>query len=515
MTTDKGGSTTSLASNQEAMRRRAEAAARQDQIQTTDPSEHMLPDAARHNLYELRVHQIELEMQNEELRCAQLDLDAERARYFELYDLAPVGYCTISAEGLILQSNLNAATLLGVPRDRLRKRLFSQYIVADFQDTYYLHRKQLLATGHRHTCELQMLHKDGRKIWVELTTTAALGEDDAPVLRVVLNDIDQRRKLLDALKESEFRWKFAIESSGDGLWDWNMADATVFFSSTWKAMLGYAEDEVGSSLVEWEQRIHADDKADALSTMQEHLDGKTRLYVSRHRLQCKDGSYKWTLDRGMVVDRDSLGMPLRAIGTHSDISAEKEMEEVVRQLAYYDPLTTLPNRLLLKDRLIRSMLGSQRGGGYCALMFLDMDNFKIINDKHGHGAGDLLLLEVARRLTSCVRQIDTVARFGGDEFVVLLDALTHDRVRARREAEVLAEKIRSRLAAPYQLQLPADGVAGKRTIEHRCGVSIGVVLFLGLENTEEEVLKWADAAMYLAKDGGRNAIRFHEAGGKL
>jgi PAS domain S-box-containing protein len=143
---------------------------------------------------------------------------------------------------------------------------------------------------------------------------------------IFTEDITKRKRLEEALRESEHRWKFAIEGAGDGLWDWNLADDTVFFSRTWKEMLGLTEDEVGDGLEEWEKRIHPDDKAATLAVVQAYLDGQSPGYVSEHRVCCKDGSYKWVLDRGMVVSRDGNGRPLRLIGTHRDVTKRKQAE---------------------------------------------------------------------------------------------------------------------------------------------------------------------------------------------
>jgi diguanylate cyclase (GGDEF)-like protein/PAS domain S-box-containing protein len=310
-----------------------------------------------------------------------------------------------------------------------------------------------------------------------------------------------------ALMESEFRWKYAIEGSGDGLWDWNVTDSTVFFSKAWKEMLGHSEDEVGSGLKEWEKRIHPDDKVDTLAAVQAYLDGKTPIYVSEHRVRCKDGNYKWILDRGMVVNRDEDGKPLRLIGTHEDIPERKRLEEQIRHLAFYDPLTKLPNRRLLLDRMNQAMIANKRSGHFGALMFLDLDNFKPLNDTHGHEAGDLLLMEVARRLTNCVREIDTVSRFGGDEFVVVMSDLAANKTESTKQAGIVAEKIRFTLSEPYLLTIKHVGKADT-TVEHHCTASIGAVVFADREASQDDLLKWADAAMYQAKDAGRNAIRF-------
>lgn len=220
-----------------------------------------------------------------------------------------------------------------------------------------------------------------------------------------------------------------------------------------------------------------------------------------------DGSHGWMLARGETV-RDASGSVVARRGTATDISERKQLEDQVRQLAFHDALTQLANRRLLDDRLNRAMSASKRSGNYGALMMLDLDNFKPLNDAHGHVAGDLLLIEVARRLNECVRGADTVARVGGDEFVVMLGELDTDKAVSAKIAGEVAEKIHISLAAPYHLTLKEDGPAGS-VVQHRCSASIGVALFLGQDASQADVLKWADTAMYQAKVVGRNAIRFY------
>jgi diguanylate cyclase (GGDEF)-like protein len=185
-------------------------------------------------------------------------------------------------------------------------------------------------------------------------------------------------------------------------------------------------------------------------------------------------------------------------------------EEQIHNLAFYDALTLLPNRRLLNDRLSRAMAASHRSGCYGAVMFLDLDNFKPLNDTYGHDVGDLLLIEATDRLKSCVRETDTVARFGGDEFVVMLSELNLDKTESTTQAHTVAEKIRAVLAEPYLLRLRHEGGADT-IVEHPCTASIGVVVFINHEKSQEDILKWADAAMYQAKASGRNSIRFYDS----
>ena len=208
-----------------------------------------------------------------------------------------------------------------------------------------------------------------------------------------------------------------------------------------------------------------------------------------------------------------IGLPLPGggfVSIYMDITERKKMEEQVRQLAFYDPLTNLANRRLLHDRLGLAMAASKRSGRYAAVMFLDLDNFKPLNDLHGHEIGDLLLVEVARRLTACVREIDTVARFGGDEFVIMLNELHLNVAESHEQARTIAEKVRLSLSEPYELQVNRGDVEPV-AVTHRCAASIGVTLFWGYIGTADEVLKCADGAMYQAKAAGRNAVVFHDS----
>ena len=190
-----------------------------------------------------------------------------------------------------------------------------------------------------------------------------------------------------------------------------------------------------------------------------------------------------------------------------DITERKLMEEQIRVLAFHDQLTGLPNRRLLNDRLGQALAAGKRSGYFGALMLLDLDNFKPLNDAHGHAAGDMLLVEVAHRLKACVRDMDTVARFGGDEFVIMLAELSTDRDESASQAENIAEKIRASLAEPYRLTIKRRGKPSA-DIEHHCTTSIGVTLFRDHAVHQEDVIKRADTAMYDAKESGRNAVRF-------
>jgi diguanylate cyclase (GGDEF)-like protein/PAS domain S-box-containing protein len=197
---------------------------------------------------------------------------------------------------------------------------------------------------------------------------------------------------------------------------------------------------------------------------------------------------------------DKSGVLTNYVAIFSDISERKEAEAQIHQLAFFDPLTNLPNRRLLMDRLQKAFADSARSKEHGAVLFLDLDNFKTLNDTKGHDIGDLLLAEVAKRLNLCVRDGDTVARLGGDEFVVVLESLSASADEAATQAELVAEKIRSALNQACQL----------KDQQYHTTPSIGIVLFLGHRDSLDDLLKYADIAMYQAKTAGRNTIRFYD-----
>lgn len=467
-----------------------------------------------------------------------------------------------------------------------------------------------------------VLAEIGKRQWLVIGSVIAL----LSLLFAVLYAVVQRAQaLIDrqdrdraiaqrALAESEERWKFALEGSGEGVWDRNLQTGEAIYSKRYREIYGFDENDLTDQAEAWEKRVHPDDVALVEADRQAYFEGRTETYVNERRMQCKDGTWKWILSRGMVVARDAQGRPLRMIGTHtditerhrsdealklaatvlgtmdeavivtdrdnkiisanpsftaitgylpeevagrnprllasgihgpefyremwstlntsgawhgeihnrrkggklfvewlsiklvrdakgavthhvavfSDISERKAAEERMRQMAHYDVLTGLPNRILFADRLQQSIAKARRDKTRVALMFIDLDEFKPVNDMFGHHVGDLLLKEVARRLQECLRrESDTVVRMGGDEFVVILPE-----IEASLDASRVAEKILHTLKQPF-------AIAGH---DIHISSSIGIAAFPEHAADEKQLLKSADEAMYRAKEGGRNRL---------
>ena len=332
----------------------------------------------------------------------------------------------------------------------------------------------------------QFAHYSIYKGWAYITVTASLLY--FLVRKTLLGHIEVETSLHD----SEDRWKFALEGAGDGVWDWDMQTDKVFRSVRWREIYGYVDNELGETAGEGRKLVHPDDLAHMIEDTQAYLEGKRDTYTSEFRIRCKDGTWKWTLSRGMVISRDTDGKPLRMIGTHTDISERKNAEAQVFRLAHYDQVTNLPNRILFLDRFEQEIKKTRRSKRMITLMYLDLDRFKEINDTLGHDMGDLLLKETAVRLLTCVRGDDTVARMGGDEFTVILNNLEN-----QLSTERIAQSILDKLSEPFHLGSEVVYIT----------TSIGISVYPVDGSDVDVLLKNADQAMYAAKEQGRN--RYH------
>ncbi len=308
------------------------------------------------------------------------------------------------------------------------------------------------------------------------------------------------------LHDSESRFRSMMEDIANvAVQGYSMDGTVTFWNHAAEKLYGYRADEaLGANLLDL---IIPLEMREGVQAAIAHM-AATGVTVAAGELQlmAKDGSAVPVFSSHVLVK--PLNGPAEMFCLDIDLTERKQIEEQVRQLAFFDPLTKLPNRRMLDDRLKQTMATSARTGRHGALLFLDLDNFKPLNDTHGHAVGDLLLIEVAQRLKACVREMDTVVRIGGDEFVVMLSELKPDRTESAHQAGAIAEKIRIALAQPYILTVVHEG-APVKTVDHHCTASIGVALFVNHDVPQADILKWADVAMYQAKYAGRNQVQFH------
>lgn len=328
----------------------------------------------------------------------------------------------------------------------------------------------------------------------------------------IYDDITERKLAETALRELNGKLNSLLNSMAEGAYGVDTDGNCTFVNESFLQILGYesADEIIGQHIHELIHHSHADGShyPDTECRMYAAYQPHQTIHVTDEVFWRKDGTAIPVEYWSSAIMKD--GVVTGAVATFLDITERRKNEEIIYNLAFYDALTQLPNRRLLNERLNQSLTTSRRSGRYGAVMFIDLDNFKPLNDAHGHIAGDLLLIEAAQRITECLREVDTVARFGGDEFVVLLNDLNEDENESARRAGLIAEKIRIALAQPYFLALRLEKDTAV-TVEHHCTASIGVTTF-NHALTQNTLLKWADAAMYQAKSDGRNLIRFYKPG---
>lgn len=571
-------------------------------------------------LHELQVHQIELEMQNEALRDVQIALEESRDRYVELYDFAPVGYLTLSRNGLIGKINLTGAALLGADRAKISHRNFAFFVSKKDRDSWHSHLLNVLKNDDPHTFELALQRDDGAGFYGRLECQRFQQACDGAVVRIALTDITQRHFADEKLRESEELLRGSHIIAGLGSYVLDVTTGRWISTGMLDELLGI-DESYERTIDGWVSLLHPDDRRMMTDYLKKEVIGKGVVFDKEYRIiRPNDLTERWMHGMGKL-EFDANGHPLKMLGTiqditeyrlaqqhqrisavafqsqegmvitdvagtilqinkaytsitgytaeevigknprilqsgrqdasfykemwgailnkgfwegeiwnkrkngeifpehliitavkneHgkttnyvgnlTDITLSREAVDEIKHLAYYDVLTRLPNRRLLLDRLKQALAASERSGRQGALLFIDLDDFKTLNDTLGHDIGDLLLQQVAHRLESCVREGDNVARLGGDEFVVMLENISEQTLEAATQTETIANKILHTLNQPYQLAAH----------EYRNTPSIGVTLFGNNYQSVEDLLKQADIAMYQAKKAGRNTMRFFD-----
>lgn len=356
-----------------------------------------------------------------------------------------------------------------------------------------------------YSLEKRFISRNGKVVYTQLVVRCVRKENsDVDYVVAMVEDISERKRVEDALREQEEFFRLIADNGEDFIAVLDLEGRRRYNNLAYKKIFGDLEAIKGTDSF---AEIHPDDRERIqkmfMDTVATGIGHRTEF-----RFVMANGSIRHMESCGGLI-KNGQGESTCVVIVSHDITERKETEEKIHNLAFHDTLTGLPNRRLLEDRLNIVLASSKRSGLFGALMFLDLDNFKPLNDVHGHAVGDLLLIEVANRLKSCVREMDTVARFGGDEYVVMLAELDKDRAVSTPQVEVVAEKIRLSLSEPYLLAVSHEGQQHK-IVEHHCTASIGVALFNGLEANQDDILRWADDAMYQAKYAGRNLIKFYD-----
>ncbi len=409
-------------------------------------------------------------------------------------------------DGTVTFWNLASERLYGYSAsEALGKNLLDLIIPEEMKEDAIGAREQMIKSGEPTAAsELLLKRRDGSRVPVFSSHALVNRTGRSPEYFRLDIDLTERNEAKMALREQEGFFHLIAENISDFISVLDVRGRRLYNSPSYKNFLGNHSDLRGTDSF---ADVHPDDRECVRQVFRATVE-TGEGYPLEYRLVRKDGSVREMESRGNAI-KDNEGRVERVVVVSNDVTERKRMEREIRQMAYQDALTKLPNRHLFNDRLNQAMAASLRSGCHGAVMFLDLDNFKALNDKHGHNVGDLLLIEVAERLKRCIREMDTVARFGGDEFVVMISELNADQAESIAQARIIAEKIRTVLSEPYLLTVTPEGKP-EVTLDHCCTASIGVALFINHEVSRDEILKRADAAMYQAKAAGRNLIRFDD-----
>jgi diguanylate cyclase (GGDEF)-like protein/PAS domain S-box-containing protein len=414
-------------------------------------------------------------------------------RFRLLTQLNPDGIL-VNVDNRFVYANRAAARMLGASKaEELIGRSPFELIEPEFH--HEVRQRIPLALDKRQITQLaeqRWRRLDGSVVTVQ-TTAAGVSWEGRKGVQVLLRDVTELKQSQERLHIINERLKLAIEGSGEGVWDWDLRSNTTSYSERVSDITGYSMEELSAGPAHWLSRMHPHDRLHVQAAMQSHLEGQAPFYSSEYRIRCKDGDWKWIHSRGVLVERSPDGKPCRVTGLLADITARKEADERVWQLANFDPLTGLPNRRLFRDRLNHEVANAHRRDCSFALLFIDLDRFKQVNDFFGHDAGDTLLVQAAHRIRRCVRDSDTVARLGGDEFTIILgDLYNTDHI------EALVQKLLDALALPFAIGPEKAFLSG----------SIGVAVYPDDARTAEELIRKADQAMYAAKTAGKNQFSY-------
>jgi diguanylate cyclase (GGDEF)-like protein/PAS domain S-box-containing protein len=417
-------------------------------------------------------------------------LRASEDRFRALVEQSIVGIFLIQ-DGKVVYANPKFAEIYGYPQEEfLQGGIPIEQLTyeADVPAVRDLVRRELAGEAVGLLETYRGKRKDGTAIEVE--AHGALTElSGRPAVIGTLLDVTERRRTERALRESEERYALAARGANDGLWDWDLVANRVYLSPRWKAMLGLAEGDIGGNPDAWLGRVHPDDHARLTADIAAHVEGRSAHLETEIRIRHADGTWRTMLVRGAAV-RDASGKATRMAGSQTDITDRKRAEEKLLHDALHDGLTGLPNRALFMDRVGQAMAFQARRSDYrFAVLMLDVDRFKTVNESLGHAMGDRLLTSVAKRVWRCVRPGDTVARLSGDEFAVLLEDYA-----VADEPRRVADRVIAEMAPPHDL-------GGTEVFT---SASVGVAVGRPEMSKPDDLLRDADVALYRAKDLGRS-----------
>lgn len=425
-----------------------------------------------------------------ETKIIEESLRASEERYRHLAEMSPDGII-VNVNGRYVYANQAAARILGtdLPEEIVGRSMFDftdaeqHQFIAERAQRFLLRECETLAP-----IDLLFRQIGGEPVNVQLTarwTTWA----KQPAIQIMLRDVTEVKQAQNRLRITSERLHFALESAGEGIWDWDIANDKYEFSSGVRSLLAIPLHEPLPECVSESNFIHPEDTGRVHSCLQNYLDGAAPNYECEFRIRARDGQWKWVLSRGTIVSRGADDKPLIMTGTMIDITERKESEATVWRHANLDALTGIPNRRLFRERFEMEVRRSGRYGHQLAILYIDLDRFKEVNDLYGHDAGDLLLIAAVQRMQRCVRQTDTIARLGGDEFAIMMTELNNS-----EHVDFVCQNLLKCLSTPFQVKTDKAYVTA----------SIGVSMYPIDAANPEDLLRRADQAMFAAKRNGKN-----------
>lgn len=416
-------------------------------------------------------------------------LKTERNFVSAVLDTAATMVIISNTEGRIIRFNRTCEKTTGYSFDEVKgKHIWDLFLPPDQVEPVRTIFNNLTKGQHPLEYESTWTTKAGDRCMIAWSSTVLDNQGAVEYIISTGHDITERKQIEEALRQGGERYALAVLAANHGLWDWNLKTNEIYFSTHWKAILGYEEQEIQSSVEEWFSRVHPEDLPRLKVDLAVHLEGTTPSFKSEYRMLHWNGEYHWVLTQGLAV-RDETGQPYRLTGSQADITQRKLNEDELKYASSHDALTGLPNRASFMKRLERAIEQVKQNKDHLfAVLFIDLDRFKVINDSLGHLVGDQLLITVARRLKASLRSNDMVARLGGDEFTILLE-----HIRNADDATLVAERVAHELASPIK----SEG--------HELFVtaSIGIALSSNGYEHADDILRDADTTMYRAKAQGR------------
>ncbi len=424
-----------------------------------------------------------------EQKLAQAEREELLLRVQTLIDTASEAIIVTDAKGIIESFNPAAERIFGYSSLETQGRALG--MLSPQQDEDPAHCPLSGKAGQQ--IKLDGRHKSGRVFPLEITVSEMRIRGEIKYA-VMARDITDRKQAEDALRESEERLQLALEGGELGVWDLDLKSGEFTASPLLWRMLGFDPHEVGGPFTIGLGLMHPDDEARIVAAFDDFVTGKLPQFQEEFRLRTKTGDWLWVLSRARIVRRDAEGKPQLVSGVQLDISDRKRAEETARIVSMHDPLTGLPNRALIYEFGEHMLSAARRAHHRLAVLFIDLDRFKQVNDVYGHQTGDDLLREVARRILASVRGEDLAGRLAGDEFVAVLSP-----VRSEQDVTHAADKILQAVGAPYRFG----------DVELSTSPSIGIALYPEDAGDVDTLIQHADAAMYIAKERGRNNYQFY------